>query len=139
MVLTQPWLIDTSAFARLSTSPDAVVWMERIDRGLVRAATVTLLELGYSARSGADWTNGFQQPPLSHVPVENLTPAMEARALVVQGLLAERGHHRAAKVPDLIVAATAETAGLTVLHCDKDFDLIADVTGQPVERLRVSA
>lgn len=27
--------------------------------------------------------------------------------------------------------------GLTVLHCDKDFDLIAAFTGQPAERLTV--
>jgi predicted nucleic acid-binding protein len=38
-------------------------------------------------------------------------------------------------VPDLIIAAAAELAGLTVLHLDKDFDVIAEVTGQPVERL----
>jgi predicted nucleic acid-binding protein len=36
-------------------------------------------------------------------------------------------------VPDLIIAATAELAGLTVLHCDKDFDLIASITGQSAE------
>ena len=36
-----------------------------------------------------------------------------------------------------IIAATAELSGLTVLHVDKDFDLIADVTGQPVERLEL--
>jgi predicted nucleic acid-binding protein len=34
-----------------------------------------------------------------------------------------------------VVAATAEISGLVVLHHDKDFDLIAAVTGQPVERL----
>ena len=49
--------------------------------------------------------------------------------------LADRGHHRAPSVPDLIVAATAELAGLTVLHLDKDFELIAGVTGQNLERL----
>ena len=38
-------------------------------------------------------------------------------------------------MPDLIVAATAELAGLTVLHRDEDFELIADITGQPTERL----
>jgi predicted nucleic acid-binding protein len=38
-------------------------------------------------------------------------------------------------VPDLLIAATAELAGLIVLHLDKDFELIADVTGQPLERL----
>jgi predicted nucleic acid-binding protein len=56
----------------------------------------------------------------------------------VQTLLADRGRHRAPSVPDLIVAATAELAGLTVLHLDKDFDLIAEVTGQPTERLAAS-
>jgi predicted nucleic acid-binding protein len=41
-------------------------------------------------------------------------------------------------VPDLLIAATAELHGLTVLHHDKDFELIADVTGQSVERLVVN-
>jgi len=71
------------------------------------------------------------------MPVEYLTPAVEDRAMAVQASLAERGQHRAASIPDLLVAAAAEMAHLTVLHVDKDFDLIADVTGQPVERLVV--
>jgi predicted nucleic acid-binding protein len=50
-------------------------------------------------------------------------------------LLADRGQHRAPSIPDLIIAATAELAGLTVLHLDKDFEIIADITGQPLERL----
>jgi hypothetical protein len=33
-------------------------------------------------------------------------------------------------VPDLLVAAAAEQAGLAVLHYDADFDRIASVTGQ---------
>jgi len=69
------------------------------------------------------------------MPVEYQTPAIEDRALEVQLLLADRGHHRAPSVPDLIVAATAELAGLTVLHLDKDFELIAEVTGQDLEWL----
>lgn len=60
---------------------------------------------------------------------------IEDRAVEVQMRLAERGHHRAASIPDLLVAATAELAGLTLLHVDKDFELIAEVTGQAVERL----
>ncbi len=36
-----------------------------------------------------------------------------------------------------MVAAAAELADLIVLHFDKDFDLIAEVTGQEVERLAV--
>jgi predicted nucleic acid-binding protein len=33
---------------------------------------------------------------------------------------------------DLVVAATAELHGLTLLHHDRDFGVIAQVTGQPV-------
>jgi len=60
---------------------------------------------------------------------------MEDRAVEIQMLLADQGRHRAASIPDLMVAATAEIAGLTVLHLDKDFELIAQITSQPVERL----
>jgi predicted nucleic acid-binding protein len=71
------------------------------------------------------------------MPVEYLTPAIEDRAVEVLALLADRGQHRAPSLPDLIIAATAELATLTVLHLDKDFEIIADITGQPVERLRM--
>jgi hypothetical protein len=129
------WLIDKSALVRLGTSPDGAEWASRIERGLVRITTVTRLEIGYSARSGADLRAGLRQPPVSAMPVEYLTPAIEDRAVEVLTALADRGQHRAPSVPDLIIAAAAELAGLIVLHCDKDFDLIASVTGQPAEWL----
>ena len=69
------------------------------------------------------------------MPVEYTTPAAEDRAVEILAVLADRGHHRAPSVPDLLVAAIADRAGLAVLHQDKDFDLIAEVTGQPTERL----
>jgi predicted nucleic acid-binding protein len=133
------WLIDKSALVRLGSSPDSDDWASRIERGLVRLTTVTRLEVGYSARSGADLRAGLREPPVSAMPVEYLTPAIEDRAVEVLTLLADRGQHRAPSVPDLIIAATAELAGLTVLHCDKDFDLIASVTGQPAEWLIASS
>ncbi len=132
------WLIDKSALVRLAGSPDAAEWAARIERGLVRTTTVTRLDTGYSARSGPDLRAGFQRPPLSSMPVEYLTPAIEDRAVELLALLADRGQHRAPSVPDLILAAAAELTGLTVLHFDKDFDLIAEITGQPMERLNVS-
>jgi len=129
------WLIDTSALVRLANSPDAGVWADRIEQGLVRISTVTRLEVGYSAKSGPDLRSAARRPPLASMPVEYQTPAIEDRAVEVQMLLADLGRHRAPSVPDLIVAATAELAGLTVVHLDKDFDLIAEVTGQLTERL----
>jgi predicted nucleic acid-binding protein len=132
------WLVDKSALVRLATSEDAPAWADRIGRGLVRITTVTLLEVGFSARSGPDLRNAAQRPPLSLMPVETLTPAAERRALEVQMALADQGLHRAPSVADLLVAAAAEQAGLTLLHLDKDFELIAGATGQAVERLRMS-
>ncbi len=129
------WLIDKSAIARLHLAPNAVEWASRIERGLVRISTVTRLEVGFSARSVADHRSLLGERPIASMPVEYLTPKIEDRAIEVQSVLAERGQHRAPSIPDLLIAATAELAALTVLHIDKDFDLIAGVTGQRVERL----
>jgi predicted nucleic acid-binding protein len=131
------WLIDKSAYVRLqlgqATNRDE--WSARISRGLVRLSTITRLELGYSARSGDMGRRQFALPPLSMMPIEHLTPAIEDRAFQVQMLLADCGQHRAPSIPDLLIAATAEKAALTVLAVDKDFELIAAITGQPVETL----
>lgn len=131
------WLIDKSAYARLQLgqTPDVGLWSERISRGLLRLSTITRLELGFSARSGEGGRAAFVSPPLSLMPLEYLTPAIEDRALEVQLLLADRGQHRAPSIPDLLIAATAEKTGLVVLARDKDFELIATITGQPVESL----
>lgn len=131
------WLIDKSALVRLSQAADAIEWASRVERGLVRISTVTRLEVGYSARTAADHRVLLGEPPISSMPVEYLTPRIEDRALELQFALAERGQHRAPSVPDLLIAATAELAELTVLHLDKNFELIGEVTGQPLERLRV--
>jgi predicted nucleic acid-binding protein len=135
--VTVAWLIDKSALVRLATSPDADVWATRIERGLVRISTLTRLEVGFSARSIDDLHRSFEEPPLASMPVEYLTPSIEDRAVTVQHALASRGEHRAPSIPDLLIAATAELAQLTVLHLDKDFDLISGQTQQPVERLNL--
>lgn len=132
------WLIDKSAYTRLGDSIDAQIWVDRIERGMVRISTVTRLEIGYSFRTAEQARSESTAPPLALMPTEYLTPAAENRAVEVQLLLADRGQHRAPSIPDLLVAATAEMSGLTVLALDKDFDLIAQITGQVVERVRLS-
>ena len=131
------WLIDKSAYTRLPGSPDAQAWVDRIERGTVRISTVTRLEIGYSFRTAMQARSESVSPPLALMPVEYLNPAVEDRAVEVQLLLADRGQHRAPSIPDLLVAATAEVAELTILALDKDFELIAQITGQPVEPLRI--
>ena len=129
------WLIDKSALVRLSQSLDTSVWVERINSGLVHISPVTLLEVGYSARSATDHTRLLQRAPIAAMPVEQLNDTVTNRALAVQELLAQRGQHRAPSIPDLLLAAAAELTGLTILHDDKEFDLIAAVTGQPTANI----
>lgn len=134
--MTKQWLVDKSAAVRLTESPDGELWFERIQRGLLWISTPTLLGNGFSAQSRLEWELATEGPLPSQFSLAYLTPAAERRAVEVQGALARRGQHRAPSVADLLVAAIAETNRLTVLHVDKDFELIAEITGQPVERLR---
>ena len=135
----QVWLIDKSALVRIATSPDSDAWLERIERGLVRISTLTVLESGFSARTGADVRATLMEPPIASMPVEYMTPLIEDRAVQVLAALADRGHHRAPSVADILIAATAELSSLTVFHLDKDFELISDITRQPLECLVVDA
>ncbi len=89
---------------------------ESIERGLVRIATVTQLEIGYSARSGREARAALRTAPLLFMPVEYLTPAIEDLAVDVQQLPADGDAHRGASIFDLLIAATAELAGLKSLR-----------------------
>lgn len=126
------WLLDNSALSRLDRAEVEAILTPRMDAGLVAVSIVTELEVGYSARSTGHYrdTRRFILDRL--LPV-HIPPRAEYRAREVQATLVERGQHRAVSIPDLLIAATAEIEGLAVLHYDADFDLIAEVTGQPSE------
>jgi len=132
------WLIDKSALVRLADSPHAAKWAERINDGFVHLSTITRLEVGYSARSGADLSKAMSSPPISKMPIEGLTPVVEELAWQTLQLLAKKGQHRAPSLADLMIAATAQLCGFTVLHLDKDFELISKATGVQVEKLKIS-
>jgi predicted nucleic acid-binding protein len=132
------WLIDKSALSKLGYSKDAPLWAERISAGLIRISTITRLEIGYSARNFPDLEKAFSTPPLVQIPVEGVTPGIEELAWETRKSLAKKGQHRAPSIPDFMVAATAQLAGLVVLHDDKDFNIISKVTGQRVEKLKVT-
>jgi predicted nucleic acid-binding protein len=67
-----------------------------------------------------------------HRWIDVTTGAMD-RALAVHRELARRSRHRHFRLPDLIIAATAELNGATVLHYDADYERISAITGQPIE------
>lgn len=132
MTSTATWLVDTSALTRLSVPEAGEVLRPRIDAGRVAVTAVTWLEIGYTARSRADHAESHR-PVLERLQLVYGSPRSERRAIEVQQELMGVGHHRAVKLPDLLIAAVAEAEGLTVLHYDADFDRIHDITGQPVE------
>jgi predicted nucleic acid-binding protein len=126
------WLVDKSALVRLVFPAVSEVLSARIASGLVAVSIVTELEMGFSAQSAPDYQRTRDLLVDHLLPVSLPYPA-EARAREVQARLVQRGQHRAVGVPDLLLAATAELVGLTVLHYDADFDLVGDETGQPME------
>lgn len=92
-----------------------------------------MIEILVGSRTTADFAT--YRGDLDAMPRVALNERVIDRALDVQGLMVRVGTHRAPSPADLILAACAELNGLAVLHYDKDFDLIAAVTGQPVEWL----
>lgn len=124
------FLIDKSALARQQTQAEVREALARwVAAGEIATCGVIDLEVLYSAASPAHYAAGAKQ--LREMPRVPVTEACVERALEVQGMLAERSQHRAVPLPDLLIAACAELAGLAVLHYDADFDRIAELTGQP--------
>ena len=131
MGLRPYYLGDTSALARQSQTLVADRLMPLLESGLVARCTPTDLEAGFSSTSPASHLG--MRKARSAWPFVELTQQILDRAVAVQDALAERSQQRGAKIADLLIAAAAEAAGLVVLHYDHDFDLIAEITGQPTE------
>ncbi len=130
MALTAAYLADKSALARMPVAAVRRRLEPLLVEGLVATCGVIDLEIGYSARNADTHTAvRRERQALPRAPLDDL---VFDRALEVQGLLARRGQHRL-PVPDLIIAACAERAGLTLLHYDSDFGCIAAVTQQAHE------
>jgi len=123
-------LVDTSVLTRLRHAIVRTALEPLAVSGHVARAGISDLEVGFSARNVREWTQ--LSDALAAFPLIETDAAHVRRARQVQRLLASRGL-RGRKVPDLLIAAAAEESGLTVLHYDTDFDVIARVTGQPCE------
>ena len=123
------FLADTSALTRRQTRPEVRDVIEPLLlRGEVATCGVVDLEILHSATSPSGYRAVAQA--LRGMPRAPLDEGCVQRALEVQAMLAERSQHRAVPLPDLLVAACAERAGLTVLHYDADYERIAKLTKQ---------
>jgi predicted nucleic acid-binding protein len=104
-----------------------------LEQGRVLLSTPVLLELLRSARDVRQLAAQAKRYDFLHVvPTSGL---VERRARDVQTLLAWRGYHRGPSPVDLLAAAAAESVGAELWHCDRHFELIAEVTGQPMRRV----
>ena len=108
-----PYLIDESALARTQHPAVGERLAPIIESREVTTCSIVDLEVLYPTRN-------------------EYSRVRARRALDVQVLLACRDQHRLS-IPDLIIAAAAEAARMTVLHHDADFDAIAAVTGRGVD------
>jgi predicted nucleic acid-binding protein len=126
------YLADKSALTRSDTRPEVRVVLEPlILAGRIATCGIVDLELLYSAPSPATYHE--LADVLRAMPRVPVTEEAVDRALEVQSLLAVQSQHRAVPLPDLLIAACAEAAGLTVLHYDADYERIATLTRQPVQ------
>ncbi|WBB73481.1 PIN domain nuclease [Micromonospora sp. WMMD1128] len=129
------YLIDTSALVRLLRDPDVLArWEQTVTAGLVAVCPLVELEFLYTARSVADRAQLEEQLRTVFGWVA-MPDRIYERAAETQHELTAQGTHRSAGAVDLLIAATAEDHGLSLLHYDRDFDQVGAVTGQPMRWL----
>ncbi|MDG4805761.1 VapC toxin family PIN domain ribonuclease [Micromonospora sp. WMMD1120] len=122
------YLIDTSAWGRRRQPTAGKRITTILEEGLAATCVPLDLENGRSARNFRDamTMRALRAKLMIDLPI---TLAVATRAQDLQLALAARGHHRAASPVDVLVAAAAAEYSATVLHYDRDFDLISDVGG----------
>jgi predicted nucleic acid-binding protein len=129
-------LADTSVWAQKS-HPSIRRWFEAaIGAGEIAVCDMVALELLHSASTHLVYER--LEDSLDAMPWLRMAQPEWARAREVYGELSRQGQpgHRAVKHADLLIAAAAELAGVGLVHYDKDYDLIASVTGQPARWVR---
>ncbi|WP_236791183.1 PIN domain nuclease [Amycolatopsis sp. GM8] len=126
MALT--YLVDTSVLTRLARKEVREVVAPLLEQRQLARCSMSDLELGFSARNAREWDDIHRAAGFFELVETGQHDFEQARR--VQRALAGLGF-KGRKVPDLLIAAVAERAELTVLHYDRDFDLIAEATGQP--------
>lgn len=129
--MTARYLVDKSALARMNHQSVRMRLAPIIEAGEAATCAVVDLEVLFSARNYDDHCEIRLRRKLAYerIPIHD---DVFDRAIEIQSELARSGRHRI-PIPDLLIAAASESADLTLLHYDADFDTIAEVTGQRTE------
>jgi predicted nucleic acid-binding protein len=130
-------LADTSAWVWTRTVGGELrsAFDDAVIEGEIASCDMVRLELLYSVRNASEFVS--LRSDLDALPNCPIGTEQWQRALAIYERLAYQGgsHHRSVRHPDLLIAAAAEAAGVTVLHYDEDYDRIAAITGQQVRWL----
>ena len=124
------YLVDTSVLARARQELVGDRLATPARAGRLWTCRLVDLEVVYGSRARDVAEVIEERMALPDAPI---TAEVMHRALQIAGAMAAAGFHRGAKPADLVIAAAAEAASLTVLHYDDDYDRIASVTRQPTE------
>ena len=107
----------------------------RLLDGTLATCAMVKLELLWEAQDAEGFRRRRERlDALDEIPIDR---RVWQRAADVFERLAADGplHHRRVKIPDLLIAAAAEVAEVPLCHYDRDFELIAEVTGQPMRAI----
>jgi predicted nucleic acid-binding protein len=119
------YLLDTSAYVQSRYNRQAADVVGRLTAdGQLAVCSAVMLEILFSARNRKSWTR--QRTALDLLDRVELTNPYDV--ITTQERLVDRGQHRTSII-DVMVAATAAEHGLTVLHYDRDFERLSEVTG----------
>jgi predicted nucleic acid-binding protein len=118
------YLVDRSAWLQVPYSADAKrqLYILKLTGGLATCAIIEA-ELLYAARDRTDFA--WRRHGYSALHRLAMTEQIHARALDIMQALADYGQHRSVPIPDMLIAATAEAYGATLLHYDQNFERIA--------------
>ena len=126
MALIARFLGDKSALARFRVPEVSRRLRPLLEEGLIATCAMVDLEVLYSSRNLSDYEEVLdERRSLDAAPI---TPDVMERAIKLQHELARRSQHRV-PIPDLVISAAAQAAGLVVLHYDADFERIATAGG----------
>lgn len=120
-------IADTSARVRAGDPAVTELWARAARAGQLATCSIVTLELLYAARDGAEMGEvARDEAALRGVPV---TVSVQRAAIGALRALATRGpmgHHRVS-LPDALIAAAAQEAGIGVLHYDRHYDRLVEV------------
>jgi predicted nucleic acid-binding protein len=127
-------LADTSAWTKRDKDPFVKADFDtRVLAGEIATCPMVVLELLWTSRNAEEFGEMRQDlAALPHLPVES---NVWERAVEVWEELVLSGRHRQVKPPDLLIAATAELAGVGLCHYDSDYHAIESVTKQPLREI----